>query len=62
MSIFGSFGQKCIYHVTAGVERLFFFQLLISYNLLKSIVEDAIVDLKIIFKFGLKASFFDTFY
>ena len=45
--------KKSIYHVTKGVKRLFF-QLLVSFDFLKSILDDAIVDIKMIFKFGLK--------
>ena len=56
MSFFGSFGKKSIYHVTKGVKRFFFlnFQLLVSFDFLKSILNDAIVDIRMIFKFGLK--------
>ena len=45
--------KKCIYHVTKGVKRIF--QLLVSFNFLKSILDDAIVlvELKIIFESGL---------
>ena len=42
-----------------GVKRLFF-QLLVSFDFLKSILDDAILD-KVIFKFGLKTYFLDTF-
>ena len=35
------------------VKRLFF-QLLVTLDFLKSILDDAIVDIKMIFKFGLK--------
>ena len=35
--------KKSIYHVTKGVKRLFF-QLLISFDFMKSILDDAIVD------------------
>ena len=45
--------KKNIYHVTKGVKRLFF-QLLVSFDFQKSILDDAIVDIKMIFKFGLK--------
>ena len=45
--------KKSIYHVTKGVKRLFF-QLLVSFDFLKSILDDAIVDIKMTFKFGLK--------
>ena len=45
--------KKSIYHVTKGVKRLFF-QLLVSFDFLKSILDDAISDIKMIFKFGLK--------
>ena len=45
--------KKSIYHVTKGVKRLFF-QLLVSFDFLKSILDDAIVDIKMIFEFGLK--------
>ena len=45
--------KKSIYHVTKGVKRLFF-QLLVSFDFLKSILDDAIIDIKMIFKFGLK--------
>ena len=44
--------KKSIYHVTKGVKRLFF-QLLVSFDFLKSILDDAIVDIKMIVKFGL---------
>ena len=54
MSIFGTIWlKKSIYHVTKGVKRLFF-QLLVSFDFLKSILDDAISDMKMIFKFGLK--------
>ena len=46
--------KKRIYLGTKGVKRLFFLQLLVSFDFLKSILDDAIVDIKIIFKFGLK--------
>ena len=42
-----------IYHATKGVKRLFF-QLLVSFDFLKSILADTIVDIKMLFKFGLK--------
>ena len=45
--------KKSIYHVTKGVKRLFF-QLLISFDFMKLIQDDAIVDIKMIFNFGLK--------
>ena len=45
--------KKSIYHVTKGVKRLFF-QLLVSFDFLKSILNDAMVDIKMTFKFGLK--------
>ena len=45
--------KKSIYHATRSVKRLFF-QLLVSFDFLKSILDDAIVDIKMIFKFGLK--------
>ena len=45
--------KKSIYHVTKGVKRLFF-QLLVSFDFLKSILDDAISDIKMMFKFGLK--------
>ena len=45
--------KKRIYHDTKGVKRLFF-QLLVSFDFLKPILGDAIVDIKMIFKFGLK--------
>ena len=45
--------KKSIYHVTKGVKRLFY-QLLVSFDFLKSILDDAISDIKMIFKFGLK--------
>ena len=38
-------------------EIAFFFQLLVSFDFLKSIINDAIVDIKMIFKFGLKYNF-----
>ena len=61
MLIFGSFGLKrSIYHVTKDVKRLLF-QLLVSFDFLKSILDDAIVDTKIIFKFGLKIHFLNNF-
>ena len=53
MSSFGSLVKKSIYHVTKGVKR-FFFQLLVSFDFLKTTLDDAIVDIKLIFKFGLK--------
>ena len=46
MPIFGL--KKNIYHVTKDVKRLLF-QLLVSFDFLKSILDDAIVDIKIIF-------------
>ena len=49
--------KNSIYHVTKCVKRLFL-QLLISFHFLKSVLDDAMVD--IISKFGLKASFLDT--
>ena len=52
--------KKNIYHVTKGVKRLFF-QMMVSFGFLKSILHDAIVDIKMIFKFGLKVHFLDTF-
>ena len=52
MSTFGSLVKKSIYHVTKGVKK-WFFQLLVSFDFLKSILDDAIVDIKMIFKFGL---------
>ena len=45
--------KKSIYHATKGVKRLFF-QLLVSFDFLKSILGDAISDIKMIYKFGLK--------
>ena len=45
--------KKSIYHVTKGMKRLFF-QLLVSFDFLKSILDDAMVDIKMTFKFGLK--------
>ena len=45
--------KKSIYHVTKGLKRLFF-QLLVSFDFLKPILDDVIVDIKMIFKFGLK--------
>ena len=45
--------KKSTYHATKGVKRLFF-QLLVSFDFLKSILDDSILDIKIIFKFGLK--------
>ena len=45
--------KKSIYHVTKGVKRLFF-QLLVSFDFLKSILDDAIVDIKMIVKFWQK--------
>ena len=45
--------KKSIYHVTKGTKRLFF-QLLVSFYFLKSILDDAMVDIKMTFKFGLK--------
>ena len=45
--------KKSIYYVTKGVKRLFF-QLLVSFDFLKSILDEAILDIKMIFKFGLK--------
>ena len=45
--------KKSIYHVTKGVKRLFY-QLLVSFDFLKSILDDAMVDIKMTFKFGLK--------
>ena len=35
--------KKGIYHVTKGMKRLFF-QLLVSFDFLKSILDDAIID------------------
>ena len=51
MSIFGSLAKTSCYHVTNGVKRSFF-QLLVSFDFLKSILDDAIVDMKMMFKFG----------
>ena len=45
--------KKSIYPVTKGVKRLFY-QLLVSFDFLKSILDDAMSDIKMIFKFGLK--------
>ena len=45
--------KKSIYHVTKGVKRLFF-QLLVSFDFLKLILDDGILDRKVIFKFVLK--------
>ena len=45
--------KKSIYHVTKGMKRLFF-QLLVSFDFLKSILDGAMVDIKMTFKFGLK--------
>ena len=45
--------KKSIYHVTKSVKRLFF-QLLVSFDFVKSILDDAVVDIKMTFKFGLK--------
>ena len=45
--------KKNIYHITKGVKGLFS-QLLVSFDFLKSILDDAIVDIKMTFKFGLK--------
>ena len=45
--------KKSLYHVTKGVKRLFY-QLLVSFDSLKSILDDAMSDIKMIFKFGLK--------
>ena len=45
--------KKSIYHVTKHIKRLFF-QLLVSFDFLKSILDDVIVDINIIFGFGLK--------
>ena len=45
--------KKSVYHVTKGVKRLFF-QLLVRFDFLKSILNDAILDIKMISKFGLK--------
>ena len=52
--------KKSIYHVTKGVKRLFF-QLLVSFNFRKSILDDVILYIEMIFKFGLKTLFLDTF-
>ena len=54
MSIFGSFGLKEHLSCYKRCERIvFFFQLLVSFDFLKSILDDdAIVDIKMIFKFG----------
>ena len=47
--------KKSIYHVTKGVKRLFFFfQFLVSFDFLKSILDDATVDIKMVVKFGQK--------
>ena len=60
MSDFGSFS---IHHVTKNVKRLFLGLLfLLSFDILKSILDDAIVDIKMILKFGPKSSFLDTLY
>ena len=48
--------KTSMYHVTNGVKRLFS-QLLVSFYFLKSILDDAIVDIRMIFKFGLKTIF-----
>ena len=52
---FGSFGKKCIYHVTKSVKRLFL-QFLLSFDFQKSILDDAIEDIKTIDTFWLKTS------
>ena len=58
MPIFGSFGLKKHLSCYKGCEEIvFFFQLLVSCDFLKSILDDAIVDIKMIFKFGLKYTF-----
>ena len=51
--------KQCMYHVTNDVK--IFFQLLVSFDFLKSILDDPIVNLKFILEFGLKTSFSDTF-
>ena len=57
MFIFGSFGLKEHLSCYKGYEEIvffFFFQLLQgSFDFLKSILDDAIVDIKMIFRFGL---------
>ena len=40
----------------------FFLQLLVSFDFLKSILDDAIDDMKMIFKLDLKIIILDTFY
>ena len=52
--------KKSIYHVK-GCEEIVFFQLLVSFDFLKSILDDAIVDIKMTFKFWLKTLFLDSF-
>ena len=37
--------KQSIYHASKGVKRLFF-QLLVSFDFLKSILDDAILDIK----------------
>ena len=51
--------KKSIYHVTKGVKSFFFFQLLVSFDFLQSILDDAIVDIKMVLKFELKTKFLD---
>ena len=53
MTIFGSFGLKEHLSCYKGCEEIVF-QLLISFDFMKSIVDDAIVDITMIFNFGLK--------
>ena len=55
MYIFGGFGFKDHLSCYKGCEEIVFFQLLVSFDFLKSILDDAIVDIKMIFEFGLKA-------
>ena len=48
MSILLVLVKKCICHATKGVKRIFFFQLLVSFDYREPIPDDAIVKLKII--------------
>ena len=45
MSILVVLAKKGINHVTEGVKRLFF-QVLVSFDFLKSILDNAIIDIK----------------
>ena len=53
MFILGSFGEKEHLSCYKGYEEIVF-QLLVTFDFLKSILDDAIVDINMIYGFGLK--------